>query len=86
LANKHDPYAYIKLDFNALNKRYRFSIVRSCVYSCTMVFLSYCRKRGKFQGQFEQIVGAAKRGANRGAKLGAKERYHKKTVKRLKSK
>ncbi|CAF4274825.1 unnamed protein product, partial [Rotaria sp. Silwood2] len=64
LANKHDPYAYIKLDFNALNKR----------------------KRGKFKGQFEQIVGAAKRGANRGAKLGAKERYHKKSVKRLKNK
>ncbi|CAF0813121.1 unnamed protein product [Adineta steineri] len=63
LANKHDPYAYIKLDFNALNKR----------------------KRGKFKGQFEQIVGAAKRGANRGAKLGAKERYHKKNVKRLKN-
>jgi hypothetical protein len=21
LSNKHDPYAYIKLDFNALNKR-----------------------------------------------------------------
>ncbi|CAF0826341.1 unnamed protein product [Adineta ricciae] len=62
LANKHDPYAYIKLDFNALNKR----------------------KRGKFKGQFEQIVGAAKRGANRGAKLGAKERHHKKSVKRLK--
>ncbi|CAF4997630.1 unnamed protein product, partial [Rotaria socialis] len=62
IANKHDPYAYIKLDFNALNKR----------------------KRGKFKGQFEQIVGAAKRGANRGAKLGAKERYHKKNVKRLK--
>jgi len=64
LANKHDPYAYIKLDFNALNKR----------------------KRGKFKGQFEQLVGAAKRGANRGAKLGAKERYHKKNVKRLKNK
>ncbi|CAF0825129.1 unnamed protein product [Rotaria sp. Silwood1] len=64
LANKHDPYAYIKLDFNALNKR----------------------KRGKFKGQFEQIVGAAKRGASRGAKLGAKERYHKKSVKRLKNK
>ncbi|UJR27399.1 hypothetical protein I4U23_008689 [Adineta vaga] len=63
LANKHDPYAYIKLDFNALNKR----------------------KRGKFKGQFEQIVGAAKRGANRGAKLGAKERHHKKSVKRLKN-
>lgn len=64
LANKHDPYAYIKLNFNALNKR----------------------KRGKLSGQFEQIVGAAKRGANRGAKLGAKERQHKKNVKRLKSK
>ncbi|CAF1145441.1 unnamed protein product [Rotaria sordida] len=64
VANKHDPYAYIKLDFNSLNKR----------------------KRGKFKGQFEQIVGAAKRGANRGAKLGAKERYHKKSVKRLKNK
>jgi hypothetical protein len=46
----------------------------------------HCRKRGKFQGQFEQIVGAAKRGANRGAKLGAKERYHKKNIKRLKNK
>jgi hypothetical protein len=46
----------------------------------------HCRKRGKFQGQFEQIVGAAKRSANRGAKLGAKERYHKKSIKRLKNK
>lgn len=62
LSNKHDPYAYIKLDFNALNKR----------------------KRGQFKGQFEQIVGAAKRGASRGAKLGAKERLQKrKNVKRL---
>ena len=47
-------------------------------------FFSF-RKRGKFQGQFEQIVGAAKRGANRGAKLGAKSRYHKNSVKRLKN-
>ena len=45
-----------------------------------------CRKRGKFQGQFEQLVGAAKRGANRGAKLGAKSRHHKNSVKRLKTK
>ncbi|CAF1319737.1 unnamed protein product [Didymodactylos carnosus] len=59
LANKHDPYAYIKLDFNALNKR----------------------KRSQYKGQFENIVGAAKRGAKRGTKLGKKERK----LKRLKS-
>lgn len=52
LRGKPDPFAYIPLNLNVLNKRY-FSILDVCYLNC--------RKAAKTRGQFNNIVRAVNR-------------------------